>query len=154
MVTKAMTLWMNRAVPGQPVYPEGQGAPVGGDWIGLWLLGLEPSPSTADLATRPYRLTMTYRLQPMTADPLTAHERLCDLMFAAMTNPWLEQDPDATTRVCAPIEIVPAATARDRYSAQTLGASLYLDVTIERPRPLIETQLVREPAILRTRSIN
>ena len=95
MVTKAMTLWMNRAVPGQPVYPEGHGAPVGGDWIGLWLLGLEPSPSTADLATRPYRLTMTYRLQPMTADPLTAHERLCDLMFAAMTNPWLEQDPDA-----------------------------------------------------------
>ncbi|MEZ5888453.1 MAG: hypothetical protein R3D56_16435 [Paracoccaceae bacterium] len=153
MATHALLDWCKAHAGGLPVT---LAARPGADETGvtLRLVAAAEATSLSDLAVRPHRLCLTYRISVTSDDPAAAHAALIDLMFAALATPVLTMPTAGGGELALPMALVSGQAAIARYGDFADPASLYLDVTIERARPGRTAGVVQEPPVLRTRRMN
>jgi len=146
--THALVNWLDGLKTGFPVKLADDPSDSKGH-IGLRLIGIEQSTSLNDMAARPLRLTLTYQIAVRGADPLAAHEALCSLMFAGLMTPVLPGK-----EIQFPMSVASGAIVRQRFALQDGADALYLEVMVERPRLTRQGPPVREPAVLKTSTLN
>jgi hypothetical protein len=151
MLTDEIRTWIEGQKLGLPVVLTEGGLGPAADAIELSLAGVEPSASLNDILSRPLRLVLTYRLTFRAKQMADAHRALCDFMFAVMSTPILTGPKGAKP---VPITLVPGDIAVRRYGPLAGPASAHLEAILERQRIEKPTQLVREPAVVRPRTMN
>lgn len=151
MLTDEIRTWIDGQKLGLPVVVTDGVAGPAGDAIELSLAGVEQSASLNDILTRPLRLVLTYRLAFRAKQVADAHRALCDFMFAVMGNPLLIPANGAKP---VPMTLVPGDIAVRRFGPLAGPVSAHLEVILERTRTEKPTQLVREPAVVRGRTMN
>ncbi|MEO8531911.1 MAG: hypothetical protein ABI459_11840 [Deltaproteobacteria bacterium] len=148
LATQALVAWLDSLKTGLPVSVI-EGPADQKPQLALRLIGIEQSTSLNDTAARPLRVQLTYQLAVQAADPLAAHEVLCNLMFAGLNTPVLP-GKDLTF----PMNVASGAVSRQRFALQGAADALYFEVTVERARLVKQGPPVREPAILKTSTLN
>ncbi|MCY1125547.1 hypothetical protein OU426_01660 [Frigidibacter sp. RF13] len=153
MATHALLDWCKANAGALPV-SLAAGAAEDRTGITLRLVAASEATSLSDLAVRPHRLCLTYRISVSDDEPAAAHAALIELMFAALATPVLTVTTPAGDVLSLPMALVSGQAAIARYGAFADPASLYLDVTIERARPGRTAGVVQEPPVLRTKRMN
>jgi hypothetical protein len=150
VITKEILSWAQAHSPGIAVRlakSEG-GEPFEG--ITVSFMGAERAAAYDDRALRPLRLALTYRVSVSGKKPEEAHNRLCELLFAAMAHPFLALEGAGGEARRLPMEIVPRETALRRYGAAPDNTCFHLDILVDKPRHAKLAPPVREPAILKS----
>jgi hypothetical protein len=151
MLTDEIRTWLDAQKLGLPVVVTDGNSGLAVDAIELSLAGVEQSASLNDIQTRPLRLILTYRVTFRAKQAADAHRALCEFMFAVMGNPMLTPAKGARA---VPLTLVPGDIAARRFGPLAGPVSAHLEAILERQRIEKPTQLVREPAVVRPRTMN